>query len=313
MGVGSYGGYARDFMGVVGISYLVLVAVALLLVWVLCKTQARRWVGSAVVLGFAALPVAALYSSRLQREARDKAEHEVYMQRYRPAKAIFDEKCKGAGLVVHRTVEGVEGILLLKTRPLLAGLEDYDPMFPGAAMAGDGAGKEYIYQFLFPESNELSSQLGDDVSPWPIRRGHLRYNGQHPGYQYVVAQDSDGIYYRHTVEIKFPPQAAPEVEFQKIRHEGPLPRYAVDFEDWVDPEVRRKHWVAGTTVRVIDTAHQEVMATLTRFRMSRTFGDHTQISAPWHFAEDCPKLVKTNNPSRYFVDQVAKPINKNLQ
>ena len=43
----------------------------------------------------------------------------AYKERYAKAKALFEERCKTAGVVIHRTVKDVEGIELTKVRPKL--------------------------------------------------------------------------------------------------------------------------------------------------------------------------------------------------
>lgn len=66
---------------------------------------------------------------------------------------MFEERCKTAGVVIKRTVKDVEGIELTKIRPPIpwAGKEYFDPMYPGAAMAGEMLGDYYIKQFLMSE------------------------------------------------------------------------------------------------------------------------------------------------------------------
>ena len=47
-------------------------------------------------------------------------------------KAYFEEKCKTvAGEKIYRTVADVEGVLLMKVRPLTTETELQDPMWPG--------------------------------------------------------------------------------------------------------------------------------------------------------------------------------------
>ena len=50
-------------------------------------------------------------------------------------KALFEQRCKTAGVVIHRTVKDVEGIELTKIRQPVpwGGKEYFDPMWPEAA------------------------------------------------------------------------------------------------------------------------------------------------------------------------------------
>ena len=78
-------------------------------VWRLMPRRGLK-IGGAIVVAslFAYWPVSEIIE--LRRQAAE------YMTRYNAAKARFDERCKGAGERVVRTVDSVEGIFLLKLR-----------------------------------------------------------------------------------------------------------------------------------------------------------------------------------------------------
>ena len=64
------------------------------------------------------------------------------------AEAMFAERCKKAGVFIHRTAENVEGIFLLKVRP-----ENEDPDFNDQFRLNDPYGRDltgdgYIQSFL---------------------------------------------------------------------------------------------------------------------------------------------------------------------
>jgi hypothetical protein len=93
---------------------------------------------------------------------------------------------------------------------------------------------------------------------------------------------------------------------------GTRPRYAVDYEDIVDP-ADRAYWVAGTRIKVIDQQTGEVIAQLTRFVWDSGFGVSTTGRWPWSHAssrvdQQCPyTLGDRSHITRYFVDTVLIP------
>jgi hypothetical protein len=245
----------------------------------------------------------------------DNPAEKAYRERYAKAKAVFDERCKTAGVVIHRTVKDVEGIELTKVRPKLewADKRYFDPMFEGAAMAGENKGDDYINQFLMTESFRAKDQM---------KRGMLnppKFNAgsdtvSKPGYRFVEIIDPKsgqrlraefGDYPPDTNLWGRPPRTTPVAVSAT--------RYALDYEDIVDP-TDRQHWVAGTRLKVIDKQTGEVIATLTKFVWDPGFGVSTTGRWPWQHADgrsdrNCPRtsLMPTGNSSRYFVDTVLIP------
>ena len=251
------------------------------------------------------------------------------------ALAYWENKCKTvAGEKIYRKVEGVEGILLLKVRPIAADPEWYDRNFPGAAFAKEAYGNYYIETFLGYEHS--SSPTGEPVSP--TSRGYITtdFNSKNPsnkpGYRYVdVIDEKDGKRYRYTGSQKVVGQkdlAAPGI-INEMKNEGdrfdpnvyrwtldkavaaaPAPRYAVTYEDHVIPE-ERAMGVASTTLKVIDTQTNEVMGELTRYAIAGGFEQHT-VSPPWLNAYRCPnQSVGTEAATRKFVDQILIPAERN--
>lgn len=97
---------------------------------------------------FALLPLLAALSACGERQGdkEAKAQEATYREKYAKAKALFEERCKTAGVVINRTVKDVEGIGLEKIRQPIpwGGKEYFDPMYPEAAMAGEYRGDKYI-------------------------------------------------------------------------------------------------------------------------------------------------------------------------
>lgn len=262
------------------------------------------------------LAAALLLTGCESRADRDqKAVDAAYREKLAKAKAIFAERCKTAGVVIHRTIKDVEGIELKKVRPEIAwgGKEYFDPMFPGAAMAGEVQGDHYIWFFMASEyRNVHRMEQRGQLNPHSTRLGH---NQAPPteGYRYVEFRDAAlGTLQRCDRTRDSDPQ-----HFVDLMRCKPVQisstRYALDYEDLVDP-ADRAYWVAGAKLRVIDKQNGEVIAELTRFVMDPGFGASSTGRWPWPHAamrveQQCPvdPLQPTGKTSRYFVDTVLIP------
>jgi hypothetical protein len=236
-------------------------------------------------------------------------------ERYAKAKALFEERCKTAGVVIKRTVKDVEGIELTKIRQPIpwGGREYFDPMYPEAAMAGEHRGDDYIKQFLMTEFR---------MPAQPNVRGGLgprlgkRYQPTLPplhGYAFVEYSDAkDGTRFR-CVPTWTPDQnnwVPGQHRCDKVN--TTKTRYALDYEDLVDPSDRAL-WVAGTKLKVIDKQNNEVIAELTRYVWDAGFGISTTGRWPWSYAATSGRTECIHAPgikseiSRFFVDTVLQP------
>lgn len=300
---------AQQFLLYVGNAYLVVFIIAVGLALWLPKTTSTKLlagVSTAIVLG---LPIiSALIAVRKQERIA-----EVQQQRTDVAYARFQERCKTAGTKIVRTVDDVDGVLLVKLRPAST-LDDHaNPMWPGAAMALEASGESYIRTFI---SRTWDAQYYDEST-----RGFRYFDRPRlrPRYRYVEAMDAtDQKRYRYSLKREPNDESAngvPNKLPQYLREEasGPAPRYAVDFEDIVDSE-DRKVWIAGTVLRVIDQQTGEVIAEQTRFLMDGGQGAIGGNRFPWGHAASsalkCPlKEPQGGNDTqtRDFVNQVLKP------
>ena len=104
---------------------------------------------------------------------------------------MFAERCKKAGEFIHRTVNDVEGVYLLKLRPRDINRDNQfaldDPY--GRDLGGDG----YIESFV--RGSFEANTTGTTAPGSPPRSGYL----------YVEANDpKDGVRYRYTGRIEEP-------------------------------------------------------------------------------------------------------------
>ena len=277
---------------------LLLMAFALWAVWKwLPFGKAAKAVSALAVL----VAVPALFILPLFQVVKaDKKKEDAYQQRYQAAKAVFDRQCQNAGEKIYRTVDNVEGIMLLRVREKYLNKNGYDPMWDdAAALSGsyptDGVEKYYINNFLqFSTGAEGGGGLAVEENLLP----NSKYL---PRYRYVDVLQSDGksvIRYRGGWNVNRKPLA------EEANPKQPA-RYAFTYENNVDPELR-KLWIAGTTLKVLDLKTGELLAEKKVYAFETKFGGTANHTTPWSLAIKCPD-DENLQISRFFVERVLKP------
>ena len=248
--------------GLLGIVLVTIIAMAIGFKFTARKN--RLWVGLliAVAVPYSCIsPLVRELKRDQQKAAEKKAE---WRKRYEPAKARFDRLCQNAGEKIYRTADNVDGILLLKVR---GDDEKYqsnrynprkDQMWEDAAIESEAAGENYIERFL----PRLS------MAP----------------YDFADVIQKDGSVIRYSMRRK---------EHSWIMDKQPNPhsraRYAVTYENDISWE-NRKHWIAGTTIKIIDTKTNELMAEKTMYAFVPELGysKFEQNPNPWGRGMRCP-------------------------
>jgi hypothetical protein len=245
-----------------------------------------------------------------------RAEEAAFRERTAKAEALFKERCKTAGVVIHRTVKDVEGIELTKVRQPVpwGGKEYFDPMWAEAAMANEYRRNDYIKQFLMSEF----------IHPvYPNERGILGPKTWQPpgiamqrkdGYRLVETLDAQtGKRYRCVGTWKPEDSSWVASQLHCDPVEQSVARYALDYEDIVDP-ADRQFWIAGTRLKVIEKQTGKVIAQLTKFIWDPGFGASATGRWPWQHAASgrstsCPNdaIQPRHSDSRYFIDTVLIP------
>lgn len=310
---------AQGFFDLIGQAYLVLAAMVIGVALWLPRTSKAKVAAALCTAVVVSIPL--VLANKHREESKKVVTHE--QTQVKRATERFAELCKGAGDKINRTVDDVDAVMLLKVRPKLEFKDHTDPMLPGAAMAGERGGDGYIETFLGVEHPVSFGNGGP--SPEKIKamnmRGGIGFVGESPlpRYHYVdVINPNDGLRYRYTAvnnvtEYKSASGIVSKINRPSLRREpasGPAPRYAVDYEDIVNPE-DRKLWIAGTTIRVIDQKTGEILGEYTTYLMDGGMGTTDGTRAPWSHAShrelQCPKVYgSTDNHTRYFVDRVLK-------
>lgn len=238
---------AQQYLQALGNAYIVLTVIVLGLALWLPKHAGVKAAVAILVLIVMGFPMLQGFQGLRQ------AQHDAVKQQTKVdiAYARFTERCKTAGNRIVRTVDNVEGVMLLKLRPPMSFAEEANPMWPGAAMAADASGESYIRTFI---DEDWNTQVFDEKSRKMV---DVLPRKPRPRYRYVDFVDaSDNRRYRETVDYEpIDPKAgvpwARKREYKREVANGPPPRYAIDFVDIVDAEDRRM-WIAGTTIRIID-------------------------------------------------------------
>ena len=282
----------RDWLNAISLVYWALALIGVVIAWKLASGRAAKIVSAVVVFGFFAYwPVSEIVETSMKRAEFDK--------RYAAASARFEERCKIAGDKIVRTVDDVEGIMVMKIRTRKDVGYGHEQYAPGAAFYRESTDQEYLTSFLWFE-DRLDG-----------RRGRLNTRRtSFPGYAFLDAVDSsDGKKYRYRM-IEQPDRAFPDgvrlVPERTLSTEA-TPRYAVTFEDSYEPE-DREHWIAISTIKIIDLRTNEEIAKHTRVAFDHGLGGRGGGRQPWAFAQFCPELGPIYAAqTRHFVDQVLKP------
>ena len=158
-------------------------------------------------------------------------------------------------------------------------------------MGGCGGGggptrKSYIASFL----------------PYYMRNIHAYLNSD--GYHYVDVLQKDNSIVRYSGDW----QITSDQPFHTELSPAHTARYAVTYENDISWE-NRKHWIAGTTLKVIDTKTNELMAEKTMYAFVPALGysKFEQNPNPWGRGERCPQEFGTHIEAANFVNKVIKP------
>ncbi|MDR3220822.1 MAG: hypothetical protein LBU46_02265 [Candidatus Accumulibacter sp.] len=273
-----------------------------------------------MALVFVALLVGVPGYSAWWKRQQEQAQREEQQQAARAwrekAEAMFQERCKKAGVFIHRTADNVESVFLLKLRPNSVNFRDQYKM--DDPYGSDFGGDAYIKSFLWAR-NEKGQLVGGN-------------NGVTNGYRYVDAIDpKDGKRYRYTGSIKEviltkhitmggdgkTKFKSMEFVFDKVPAPDPAPRYGVTYED-ISTREERDHWIAGSSLKVIDLKTNEVMAERIGYMMDRGWGSTSGGRSPWLFAADhaCPMFSPHHGSAfqarqtRNFVEEVLYTVPK---
>lgn len=245
-------------------------------------------------------------------------------KRLNSAVALFQERCKSAGEKINRTVENVDGVVWMKSRP--DGLNEGDQFKLDDPYGKDCSGESCI-------ANLLRVSKGASLNPEVADR-HTE------GFLFVETKDASGQLYRYIGAIRLraiwtdeaiarqrsrtgkgvePSDYEFAVERQPI--EKPTANYGITWDD-ISTHEDREHWIAGGSLKVIDLSTNEVIAERAGYMMDRGLGSTAGFRQPWAYAQQfaCPEFAQigpsdfrrrqTGRETRDFVGKVLKPANE---
>jgi hypothetical protein len=287
----------------------------------LASTQARRIRPTNSTNCIKAMAVLTLFASLAGcaggLNLADAAQHKANQERYAKAKALFEERCKTAGVVIKHTVKEVDGIELKKIRrdTPWGGKEYFDPMWEDAALAGTNQGDEFIKDFLLSEVRLASHPENRFPLRRPERKAQPGELPMRPGYRFVEYVDpADGLRYRYRLPfISGSFENSREGALARERSTTAPLRYAFTYEGLVDP-ADRALWIAGVRLKAIDQKSGEVLAEMTRYVFDPGFGVSTTDRWPWQSTHtnsttQCPSSSSEplGHAHRHFIDTVLIP------
>jgi hypothetical protein len=262
-------------LAVAGNLYLLLALAGVCLALWRGKTWLRKGIYAVLVL--------AAFIAPLVPEVLRQTE---FRNRQATAQSMFEERCKTAGEKIHKTVEGVDGIYLMKLRPSEINYGDQFKM--DDPYGHDSGGEMYLQMFLHTFQHQSPKQL---VAGFPPRFG----------YRYIEAQDpKDEQRYRYTGRIEQPSLTNEHYSkdykrfvLDKALAPGKRPRYGVTYND-ISTHEEREYWIAGSSLKVIDLETNEVIGERIGYMMDWAQGSRAGGRSPWLFAADnaCPDFNK---------------------
>ena len=241
------------------------------------------------------------------------------------AMALFAERCKTAGEKIVRTVDHVDGVVWMKWREKYSNHDNFADQFKLNDPYGRDCGEEECIGRL------LRLTSGGALLPEEAKRHTV-------GYRFVETIDpADGQRYRYTASIRVTRQRTLEQREQFKRNSGgrdpgfdvfgyaldraPIKRFEARYGViWDDISTRqdREHWIAGSSLKVIDLQSNEVVGERIAYMVDQGQGSQAGFRSPWLFAVQtaCPHFPTESSGGRHgrtlyetraFVTRILKP------
>lgn len=260
--------------------WVVALAILLLALW-----WPKRWwlklTSAAIVAAAVVYPV---FVRPIEKHVEAANEEQLqFKERLNAAAAHFEMRCKSAGEKITRTVENVEGVVWMKWRDNYDVNDDYDQFKLSDPYGRDCNAEACIEQLL-------RATKGGELDP--ENKTHSRH-----GYRFVESVDPSTrqlrrylrqIYRQKERDSKYAEWAvASEVVSEPI--DKSVARYGITWDD-VSTREDREHWVAGSSLKVIDLHTNEVIAERVGYMWDRGLGSRVGARTPWLLAVQsaCP-------------------------
>jgi len=226
------------------------------------------------------------------------------------AHALFQQRCLSAGQRIHKTVKDVDGVFLLKLRP---SAQNFGNQF----RLDDPYGRDYVEDGYIESFLRAHHELHAEVARLKNRAHTPR---EQVGYEFVEAgSPKDGKRHRYTAFIDQPGKTVPQYVIDYLRVQlasspasGAPPRYGVTYDD-ISTTEDRQHWIAGSSLRVLDLSTGEVIAERIGYMMDPGQGNNSAGRSPWLIAAShaCPAF-KSRHPAVFQGGQADRFVEKVL-
>lgn len=232
------------------------------------------------------------------------------------ARFLFGQRCATAGEFIKRTVDDVEGVFLLKLRP-------YEINYSDQFQLDDPYGRDYIGSGYIESFLQAHHALPTYTAR--AKRKSLRESEQ-AGYAFVDVWDAKNEKRdRYTASVEQPGKSNPSYVLDYFRvvvasapASGPSPRYGITYDD-ISTLEDRKHWIAGSSLKIIDLHVNEVIAERIGYMMDPGQGRTRGGRSPWLIAAShaCPVFdgphptVSQGGQTNRFVEKVLRPSPQN--
>lgn len=282
-----------DLASVLATAYgLLFIVIAALILWLV---RPWRWKATGLIIVTVAFAYP-LVTAQIEQKKR-VARNEMIAERF---KKLCREQ---AGDKIYRTVEGVEGFLIMRPRKPTKDLQEYLDQFwmgdPYGHSDLEAENPEYVFLSDRPAfdgaSVKISPLTGYDFIELPLT---LSADAVASSYLRIEARkryvDSHG---------------QQRIDYKKATVERPRSRYGYDWED-ISSDEERKYWIAGGRMRIVDLSTQETIAERTGYVIDLEQGARAGGGIPWLVAQSnaCPPFQSAHTKAKEFVAKVLKPV-----
>lgn len=266
----------------ISVLYWLIAAAALIAVFWRIKSWRGKTIGAiAVVAVFGFMPV----KGYLEAQKR----HAYAREAWAYFKKLCDEK---SGQKIYKTFTGVKSVLIVKPLPPATEKDLYD---------------QYWYGDPYSNATPMSDRAGS-VAETLISRLRLTTlsKGGQPGFEFVELKriENDVERFQRLAPLPNYPHST------KTEIDKPVSRFGVTWEDISAPE-DRKHWVAGSRLRIIDLTNNSVVGERIGFFIEAGFGSGAGNRRPWLTSRGpsttCPSLRNGTFEDRLFIRNVFPP------
>lgn len=277
--------FFKEFVILINILYwlpmFVCFAITLVVAWLLSSHFKIKKIYKTIISLLAACMVSLFWIIPAEKAEQQRiAKYNDRKEKYEAAKAVFDEQCKKAGEKIYRTVDNVDGVMLIN----LIGEKEVrkqDAMWEDAAI-------NLIPLYPYTAEGYIDTFLSYDVDyNVPDQKYHYWTNG----YKFVdVLKKNDNSNIDENIVTRYT-KVEPIKDSELNREFQPVnpARYAVILEKNVDTELR-KHWIAGATIKIIDRQTNELLAEKSIFAFDPLQGATSDRGAPWSRADTCQEM-----------------------